>query len=233
MRTKTLLIAAAALAATIMTSEAQVYSQNVVGYVSITVTNSGYTQINTPVDFDGTGTNNNILSLIGSSLPVHSQVLTWNGNGFNQDSYVIPKGQSVPSWSNTNLLLNPGLGYFVFNPSNFPVVLTYVGTVLQGSLTNTVIDTTGTFSMLGYMVPISGGIQTTLGYQPSPKDQVLVYSQALNSGAGGYSQFSFITLKGQSTNSWSPSEPQIQVGQGFFINTTNVNATINTNFVVP
>ena len=44
MRTKTLLIAAAALAVGITSSEAQVYSQNVVGYVNMTVP-AGHYQI--------------------------------------------------------------------------------------------------------------------------------------------------------------------------------------------
>ena len=49
MRTKTLLFAAAALAASITASQAQtVYSQNVVGYINITVTNGtlAYAPIN-------------------------------------------------------------------------------------------------------------------------------------------------------------------------------------------
>ncbi len=43
MRTKTLLIASAALAAGILTSSAQTYSQNIVGYVSQSLVYNGST----------------------------------------------------------------------------------------------------------------------------------------------------------------------------------------------
>src|SRR5271170_4448050 len=48
MRTKTLLVAVAALAATIITSEAQVYSANVVGYASVVITGGQYNMLANP-----------------------------------------------------------------------------------------------------------------------------------------------------------------------------------------
>jgi hypothetical protein len=227
MRTKTLLIAAVALAVGVISSQAQVYSQNVVGYVNVVVTNNGYTQISTPLDYDGSGTNNRITYLIGTNLPKNSIVEVWNGTGFTLDSFT-GKGAAVGAWGNTNLMLNPGLGYFVYNPSNNPVTLTFVGNVLQGNLTNGIIRSTGQYSSLGYMAPISGGISSVLGYKASPNDQIMIFNMTNSAGTGGYNIFTF----NGKTSKWSPSEPVIQVGQGFFVNTTNTGATLNTNFVV-
>jgi hypothetical protein len=79
------------------------------------------------------------------------------------------------------------------------------------------------------MVPIAGRIATDLGYVPSPGDKVETWNQTLNSGVGGYNIFNYVGK----TKTWSPSEPSVDVGQGFFIVSTNTSATLNTNFTVP
>jgi hypothetical protein len=233
MKAKTLLIAAATLAVGAITSQAQVYSQNVVGYVNLSITNNGFAQLCIPVDYDGTGTNNNIVNVLGTNLPVNTVVETWNGNTFTLNQFTIPKGKSAPVWANPNQFLNPGLGFFVKNPSNFVASVTVVGTVLQGGLTNQYINTLpGNFSMVSSIAPIATGLQTGLGYTPSHGDVVEFYNQANNKGAGGYTLYNYTIAKGQTTNSWQPSEPIVGVGQGFFINTTNKNATMNSTFIV-
>jgi hypothetical protein len=64
MKTKTLLIAAAALVAGIVSSEAQVYSANIVGYVNVSGNANQFALIANPLD-NGTNTGNDELS----SLP--------------------------------------------------------------------------------------------------------------------------------------------------------------------
>ncbi|HUC86042.1 MAG TPA: hypothetical protein VL970_12670, partial [Candidatus Acidoferrales bacterium] len=60
---KTLLIAAAALAVSVISSRAQVYSQNIVGYINVPET-AGALSLEAPqLDLDGTGTNNTLSSL--------------------------------------------------------------------------------------------------------------------------------------------------------------------------
>lgn len=222
MRTKTLLIAAAALVAGIVSSEAQVYSANVVGYVSLTASN-GFSAFNTPLDFDGTGTNNTVTSVIGTNLPVGSQVLTWNGSGFNVNSYQSVKGAPA-AWTVPTATINPGAGYFISNPSNSPATLTIVGTVLQGGLTNGNITTAG-LSFVGSKFPVAGGITSTYGYTPSLSDQVLSWN------GNGYNVNTYASVKGAPA-SWSSGEPQFIVGQGAFVNTTNPHPVWGTNFVV-
>jgi hypothetical protein len=86
--------------------------------------------------------------------------------------------------------------------------------------------------MLASQVPIAVGLTTGLGYTPSHGDTCQIFNQANNGGLGGYNLYNYTIPKGQTTNSWQPSEPIIGVGQGFFVNTTNKNATLNTTFVV-
>ncbi|MCX7723419.1 MAG: hypothetical protein N2379_10260, partial [Verrucomicrobiae bacterium] len=71
MRTKTLLAAAAILAVPLATTVAQtnVYSQNVVGYINLTLTNQ-ITLVANQLDLDGTGTNNTVLTVLGTNVPV-------------------------------------------------------------------------------------------------------------------------------------------------------------------
>lgn len=92
---KTLLIAAAALAAGIITSQAQpVYSQNVVGYLNQTIPAMSYQIIGSQLinGSDAAQTNGDINAtlingLVSSpndppNLSSNSQIYTWNGSGY-------------------------------------------------------------------------------------------------------------------------------------------------------
>jgi hypothetical protein len=217
MKTKTLLIAAAALAAGVMSSQAQgVYSQNIVGYVNIPVP-TGYSMIANPLDLDGTGTNNTVISVVGTnSLPVNSQVPTWNGTSFDQDIFSIPVHKTVAVWSSPSLSLNVGNGFFVYNPGS-PTNITVVGVALVGTNSNPNFTPGGGYSALASYSPIGGDIDTNLSYSASLGDQVLTW----NNASGGYSQYIYSIPVHKTVAAWAPSNPQISVGQGFFLFTTN------------
>ena len=222
MRTKTLLIAAAALVAGVISSEAQtpVYSANVVGYVSATTTN-GYALLSNPLDFDGSGTNNTVVNLFGTNLPVGTQIETWNpSSGFSGNSYAATK--SGNQWQNPSQQLPPGQGFFIL--SSAVRTNTFTGTVLQGGLTNQFLTGAG-YSLISGNFPVAGGITTTYGYHPSVGDQVETWSPAT-----GFSGNSYAATK--SGNQWQNGEPQITPGQGIFLLTTNTHPVMGTNFVV-
>jgi hypothetical protein len=212
MKAKTLLIAAATLAVGAITSQAQVYSQNVVGYVNFNLTN-GFNLINNPVDFDGTGTNNNVQTFFGTNMPVGSIVYTYSTSGatFLAANYVSTKTGKI--WSgNTNAVnkaLNIGGAVFVSTPT--PVSLTAVGTVIQG--TNIVALGSG-YNMVSSVPPIGGDIQTNLNFIPHVGDVVYTW----NPGTQLYGASSYVSTK--SGAKWNPSAPVIGVGQGVFISTT-------------
>ncbi|HWN94592.1 MAG TPA: hypothetical protein VNT99_06150, partial [Methylomirabilota bacterium] len=96
MRTKTLLLSAAVLAAGLAASTAQsVYSVNAVGYVNIVVTN-GYNLITNPLN----GTNNNINTIIPVA-PQDSIVLRWsnqNQNFASADTYFDLGDPALNGW---------------------------------------------------------------------------------------------------------------------------------------
>jgi hypothetical protein len=80
MRTKTLLIAAAALAAAVTSSQAQstVYSQNIVGYVNTVIPGgNAYSLLANPLN----GTTNGVSALM-PALQGGENLLAWNGHGY-------------------------------------------------------------------------------------------------------------------------------------------------------
>jgi hypothetical protein len=226
MKTKTLLIAAAALAAGIMSSQAQVYSQNVVGYVNLSISN-GFNCINIPLDYDGTGTNNVVNTIIGTNLPNGTIIESWSpSSGFSANAFGPTSKAPTPHWANATVTYNPGEGIFVYNPSNYVVNLTIVGTVLQGGLTNSYLSTAG-FSLVGSQFPVAGGITSTYGYTPSDGDIVETWTPA-----GGFSANAYGPTSKEPTPHWAGGEPTLAVGEGAFLYTTNTSPVWGTNFMV-
>jgi len=200
MKNKTLLIAAAALVAGVVSSEAQVYSANVVGYANVPLA-TGYTLVANPLD-DGNG---NQLTNLVAGLPNKSQVVTWNGTGYNT---AIIKGAS--GWA-SSVPLPPGTGFFVKVPSGQTNV--FVGSVIAAagaSVTNSLA--TG-YNLVGSPIAYAGDATTStsinLGGTLANKSQLVDW----NSGTQG---FDTAVIKGAS--GWGGSFP-ITVGQGFFVKT--------------
>jgi len=215
-------MAAAALAAGIVTSNAQVYSQNIVGYVSVPLTNATISCISPVLDLDGTGTNNNI-STVFPSPTVNDSVFVFTGAGY--DNVIYKKtGHSpnfVTNWMlnatiTNNYPVNPGEGLFYLPAAN--ETNTEVGTVLQGTnLLNSYVPAGNVINLIASVAPISGGLTSVLGYQPNVNDSVFIFT------GGGYNNFIY-KKSGHSPNfttNWqlnaTVEEPVISAGQGFFL----------------
>jgi hypothetical protein len=193
MRTKTLLLSAAALAAGLASSMAQsnVYSVNVVGYVNKSFPAGAFLLIGNPLD-DGTNTLNSALA----SLPAKSQAQFWNGASF--DNYT--KGGTWPAAPG----IAPGVGLFV--KSQTAITNTFVGSVaapVGGSVTQAL--PAGVFVLVSSKVPYAGDLNdTNLNLiQLASKSQVQKWNGA---------SFDNYT-KGAS---W-PVNPGVQVAEGFFL----------------
>jgi len=198
MRTKTLLIAAAALAATVISSEAQtVFSANVVGYVNVVCPAGALVLTSNPLD-NGTNTANDLLA----SLPNKSQIQIWNGSGFTP----VTKGATGFS---PNPTLPVGTGFFVKAVSNF--INTFVGNVVPvigGTSTNNF--PLNTLVLVGSTLPVGGtfndvGSNTINLIATLPnKSQIQVWNGTgftpLTKGATGFSP-----------------NPALSVAQGFFV----------------
>jgi hypothetical protein len=226
MKTKTLLIAAAALAAGVMSSQAQVYSQNIVGYVNLNLS-EGFQLVATPLDYDGTGTNSSVTNIYSTSLPVNSQIYAYSDGAYTVASYAKNKTGTSTNWS-ANPLINPGFGYWVSIPAGAfgggTSNITVVGTVLQGNLVNPALTGPG-YSIVGSQVPVAGGITASLNYNPNPNDQIYTYA------GGAYTVYSYAKNKTGTSTNWAPSIPSINVGQGFWLNSATGAAWTN-NFTV-
>ncbi len=225
MRTKTLLLTAAALAAGLATSVAQsnVYSVNVVGYVNITLTN-GFNLIGNQLDLDGTGLNNNVNTVFGTNLPNGSVVYAWGGTSFASPSALYG---SKTGWSGgtnaVNTALAPGKGVFVALPAGQNKTITLVGNVMQGSLSNSYASG---YSILASTVPQAGQVQTDLGFVPVNGATVYKYNPATQA----YVAPAF--LFGSKTG-WSPSQPSLGVGEAMFLASPSASAWVRTFTVGP
>jgi hypothetical protein len=221
MKTKTLLIAAAALAAGVMSSQAQVYSQNIVGYVNINLTNGVLTSAATPLDLDGTGTNNTVTTAIGTNLPSGTVIYVFNGSGYDTLTFAPATKGGTPVWSNPVYPLNPGDGYFILPSAT--TTLTYTGDVLQGVLTNVYVPAAGSIWLVASQAPLAGGVETTLGYPANSGDVIYIY----DAGTSAYNTYTFAPASKGGTPVWSPSEPQIAVGQSFWLQTAQTTVWTN------
>jgi hypothetical protein len=204
-----MLAAAAAIAAGLATSMAQsnVYSVNVVGYVNKVLAGNGkYTAVANPLN----NTNNTLSALFGGAgtgLPNGSQVLKWSPGAGNFTIYT--KTPFVPGWTGggESATLNPGEGCLIFIPAaSGNYTNTFVGEVLQGSLTNSLL---AGYQLVGNKVPVSADV-ATLGFAPGAGSQLLKW----NTGSQNWDVYTK-TIFGLG---WSPSVPSLDVAEGFMVN---------------
>jgi hypothetical protein len=241
MRTKTLLIAAAALVAGVISSDAQtVYSVNVVGYVNSYFTNGVLASVAPAVDYDGTGTNNTVSSVFPNPALGDTVFVFNNSGGYDTIIYKpISLGGHPPvtitNWAlgvtvSSNYPINPGKSVFYLPAAN--ETNTQVGTALQGTnLVNTGFPAAGSIQLLSSIASVGGGLTSVLGYKPSLGDTVYIYDN------GGYDtyQYKAISLGGHppvTVTNWALGvtqiEPFINVGQGFWmLPASNTNWTQN------
>jgi hypothetical protein len=240
MRTKTLLLSAVLGALSGASLMAQVYSLNAVGYVNVTCPGAdpntgagGYTIIANQLN-----TGNNVLTNLIAVDPAGSMdgdtVFKYNPTTQAYSTYTIkhllPGGWQggTPGVNDASVTtLNPGEAAFFYNANN-TITLTFVGTVLQGGLTNSLVAAdpntgAGGFNLVSSMVPQGGDLSTNLGLTVDPSgsmdgNTVYLYNPTNQS----YTTF---TMKHLLPALWSPSAPQVAVGQGFFF--YNANNAIN------
>jgi hypothetical protein len=211
MRTKTLLIAAAALAATVITSQAQVYSANIVGYTTQVLGNQYSAQAN-PLDISGGNTLTNLFPNPGSgggNNPLDfDYVYVWNGNGYSQytldSDYPSGVANQTDTAGVTAPIITPGqLVYFQNNEVNSGVVTNVLaGTVhvdAAATGSESVGQTTNVIS-LGYnffasKISVAGGLESVLQLPNS----VVGGNGGINGGSGPM-DFSYVYVPNINAN---------------------------------
>lgn len=209
MKAKTLLVAAAALAAATISSQAQVYSQNIVGYVNVVTPAGANALICNPLDLDGV---NNITNVLANA-PKGVQCQLWNGSGYT----VVGKSSfGAGAWTANaaSTFIPPGTGFFIKTPTAF--TNTFVGSVLPASSgTNSLSIPANVITLVGSVLPVAGSITNavdqgvgTLNLANMPKGtQIQMWN---GSGYDVVGRGSF------GAGLWT-ANPTISVGQAFFI----------------
>ena len=223
MRTKSLLAAAAILAAGVATSMAQsnVYSLNVVGYYNVGLTN-GFNLVANQLDKDGTGTNNTLVSVLGTNLPSLTRVYAFDPvAGAYSFATLIGGNWSGANLAAVNAKLQPGQGVFVQIPGSatLPQTLTVVGEVRQGALSTPV---GAYYQILASQVPQAGLIQTDLGYTHVALDRT--YQWIPTAQAYG-------SPRTFAAGVWNGGQPSLAVGEALFLQ-GHAGSAWNRNFTV-
>jgi hypothetical protein len=186
---KTLLIAAAALAAGVISSQAQVYSQNVVGYINQPIPADSYQIIGSQLinGSDANQTNGDVNAVLVNgfvsspsttpSTSTNSQLIYWNGTGFSiyyfynsNDASTMEgdaPGTDPAGWYDKNgtyasIDLGNLKSVFIYNHSSAAITVTTVGTVFQGSNSVSTINTG--YNLINLSVPIATNLVNSTGY---------------------------------------------------------------------
>ena len=170
---------------------------NVVGYYNVTIPANSLTVIANQFNT----TNNTLAALIPNPPPDTSFYKYVSGSGWIPYNFDADLLKWLPDG---NVTLNPGEAGFFKNITASPITLTFVGEVPQGNLTNTL---PAGLAIRSSIVPQAGKLTTDLGYPGAAEDSV--YKYVVGTGWVPYN-FDADLLK------WLPSEPTLNVGEGFF-----------------
>lgn len=164
-------------------------SCNVVGYVDLAVP-TGDSLIANPLR----ASDNRVVALF-PSVPDGTTVYKYGPNGWIINTF---DGE----WTDPNMTVTPGEGILFRNPPRGPSVLTFVGQVVQGYGVNPLDNG---WSLRSSIIPQVGRVTTDLLFPVQlPGEKVL---RMVN---GSYVEYTY------GSNGWTPSEPQVGVGEAFF-----------------
>lgn len=237
---KTLLIAAAALAAGVISTQAQVYSQNIVGYVNTTLAGAGkFTAVNFPL-VGATNTVDQVMTCIQSGDAVY----IWDtpGNQYHSYTYIAPDaGGPGLSFIDDNSAfvaaptIAPGKGFFYATGSGNQETNTFVGSV---QLTNSIpLAGGGAFTAIASTPPVAGAVTSTnISIPFESGDAVYIWDAVGNL----YHSYTYIApdaggpgLDFIDDNSAFVAAPVLTVGASLFYATGSGNAkTWNQNLVI-
>jgi hypothetical protein len=176
----------------------KVDSGNLVGHVNLRLP-PGLSLIANPLSYT-----NNTLAFWMPIVPDGAQVYKFTpGGGFEVSTFdAIDSG-----WSNPNLDVSIGTGFYFHNPSTNVLALTFVGELLQGELVNPL---PAGISTKGALVPQFGSINTAHNIPGESGDEIRVFTNDLQ-GGGAYEVSIYTADQG-----WLP-DIQLGPGQGFWI----------------
>ena len=205
----------------LMAQSTNVYSLNAVGYINVTI-QPGYNIVSCPLIASPDNTLNTLMPNTTGAFKGWFVYFSTPGQGYTQ----IETGAKT-SWAGggTNTI-NPGSAVFIDNTFSTNVTVTFVGTVPQGSLTNTLDPG---FNLVSSIVPTAGDLITNgITLFTAVKGDV-VY---VNDPVAGYASPGGIYTAAKNGN-WTADPIIPNVGEGFFFdNLSGANENWVENFSV-
>jgi len=192
---------------------AQVFSVNAVGYVNKTIPKGGMAMVANPLKAA-----TNTVNALFQPVPVGFQVFVYKpGAGFDVGTFDDLEGAFLPA-SVGNFVLNPGAGVFVKNPSTSDVTITFVGEVMQGTLTTPLVKG---LQIVASQVPQAGtlkelGFPTTTAQGSSPGDQI--YQFIINDPVAANNQKYYVSTFDDLEDGYLPALKSVDVGEAVFVN---------------
>jgi hypothetical protein len=231
MRTKTLLIAATALAVGIVSSQAQVYSQNIVGYANVKINGGQYNMLSVPFSAGVSNGANEVFNgnyaLNPGYLPDGTILYKWNGTSFDGNMYDVSAGADANNWYNGDEsatadtpVLVPGQGFFLVPPAGTTFTNLYAGTVaVNVGAQNVMTVIGGHYNMVGCVIPAEGAVSNAVINMYPPDGTILYRWNGISFDGNMYD-----VSAGADANNWyngdesaTANTPVITVGQGFFV----------------
>ena len=174
-----------------------------VGYLNIAL-RPGFNLISVPLKTSDSDIAGVFAAAAQGNLPDGLTVYVMEGGEFHGTTYVASSGQFEPA----NIAMEtipPGRAFFVYNPLDTQVTLTFAGEIPQGRLSNSL---PAGFSVVAPMVPRDGTLASH-GFPTEPGDTVYTWD-ATNQTFGG-STYDDID------KAWLPGEVMISAGEGFIL----------------
>jgi hypothetical protein len=214
MRTKTLLLAVAALAAGVISSEAQsnVYSQNIVGYVNVVIPQSpAWACVANPFDLDGVDNITNVLA----NAPKGTTCDFWTGAGFPLVVKRSTVGAGAWSANATNVFIPPGVG-FMMQCSVAAFTNTFVGNVIINSGATNNLAVGAGYELVGSPVPYGGTLTngSDNGTNTLNLGTSMPKGTSIDTWNNGFALAAHRSTVG--AGAWS-ANPSFVPGQGFFL----------------
>jgi hypothetical protein len=157
---------------------------------------AGFNLISNPLD--NKNANGNTISNLFAALPDGATVYKFDGAAYSIN------GKDFGEWANPTQTLTPGEGAWVQLPAGASAKVTFVGEVMEGTLSTAIPKG---FSIVSSKVPQAGKIQTDLKFVPADGDTVYQWKTATQEWS----------ILGYDFGAWS-AEPDLKVGEAVFMN---------------
>ena len=188
-------------------AQSNVYSLNVVGYINVIMSPGWNVVANQLYPFTNYNANNVLLGpAVDGSLLYRFNPATQGY--YEAGTYLAGVGWYAPSGNPNDPALNLPLGEGVLIWTSQRWTNCFLGEVEQGHLVNPL---PAGFSLKSSMVPVSGGLETLIAFPAHPNDRVWRGPPPV---ASSY-LFDELDL------AWHPTAPSLNVGEGFFLYTTD------------